>query len=66
MCDYSLQHVASRPAEVGDKLVSSKFMNTLSKGFAPAGSEEYAQTAVCVLPGTEIAFDAPIRKQAYA
>jgi hypothetical protein len=25
MCDYSLQHVANRPAKVGDKLVSSTF-----------------------------------------
>jgi hypothetical protein len=27
MCDYSLQYVASRPAKVGDKLVSTKFSN---------------------------------------
>ena len=25
MCDYSLQHVASRPAKIEDKLVVTKF-----------------------------------------
>lgn len=61
MCDYSLQHVASRPAVVGDKLVTSKFTNTFSKGFAEAGSPEFADKAICVLPGTEIAFSDNIR-----
>jgi hypothetical protein len=54
MCDYSLQHVASRPAEVGDKLVSSRFDGTISRGFATAGDPN---VAVCLLPGTEIAFE---------
>ena len=27
MCDYSLDFVASRPAKVGDKLVTTKFKN---------------------------------------
>ena len=34
MCDYSLHHVASRPAKVGDKLLTSKFFNTPTGGFA--------------------------------
>ena len=34
MCDYSLHLVASRPAKVGDKLVTTKFNNTLTRGFA--------------------------------
>lgn len=53
-------HVASRPAAVGDKLVSFKF--TMSKGLAPADGDN---VAVCVLPGTEIAFDAPISTESY-
>lgn len=54
MCDYSLHLVASRPAKVGDKLVTTKFNNTLTGGFA--GVQE-PTVAVCVLPGTEIAFE---------
>jgi hypothetical protein len=54
MCDYSLQHVASRAAEVGDKLVSTRFDGTISRGFAAVGDP---YVAVCVLPGTEIAFE---------
>jgi hypothetical protein len=54
MCDYSLHHVASRPAKVEDKLVVTKFSNSITRGFAAAG-EPYV--AVCLLPGTEIAFD---------
>jgi hypothetical protein len=47
-------HVQSRAAQVGDKLVSTGFQNTISRGFAAAGD---LNTAVCLLPGTEIAFD---------
>ncbi len=54
MCDYSLHHVASRPAKVGDRLVSTKFMNSTTGGFAAVGEPE---VAVCLRPGTEIAFD---------
>jgi hypothetical protein len=54
MCDYSLHHVASRPAEVGDKLVTTRFDQTLTRGFAAVGEPS---VAVCLLPGTEIAFD---------
>src|SRR5437016_184112 len=54
MCDYSLLHVKSRAAQVGDKLISTSFPNTISRGFAPVGDLD---TAVCLLPGTEIAFD---------
>jgi hypothetical protein len=52
MCDYSLQHVKSRPARVGEKLRTQNF-NTGTTGFA---APEDASTAVCVLPGTELAF----------
>jgi hypothetical protein len=54
MCDYSLQSVASRPAKVGDRLVSSSFSDAITRGFAAAGEPE---VAVCLLPGTEVAFE---------
>ncbi|MDT2021826.1 hypothetical protein [Methylocella sp. CPCC 101449] len=54
MCDYSLHSVASRPAKVGERLTSTRFPNTTTRGFAAVGDPE---TAVCLLPGTEIAFD---------
>jgi hypothetical protein len=53
MCDYSLHSVASRPAKAGDKLVSKRFYG-LTGGFAPVGEPN---VAVCVLPGTEVAFE---------
>jgi hypothetical protein len=52
MCDFSLQSVRSRPAKVGDKLVTRDF-GTGTRGFAAAGDLELA---VCVMPGTELAF----------
>jgi len=57
MCDYSLQHVAHRPAAVGDRLVSTRFRNSTTHGFMAAGEPE---VAICVLPGTELAFDADV------
>jgi hypothetical protein len=54
MCDYSLQSVASRPAKVGDRLVSSSFSDAVTRGFAAAGEPE---VAVCMMPGTEVAFE---------
>ena len=54
MCDYSLANVLSRPAVVADDLVTASFSNTLTRGFASAGD---LQLAVCLRPGTEIAFD---------
>jgi hypothetical protein len=52
MCDYSLQNVRSRPASVGDKLTTRDF-GTGTRGFSAA---QDAGLAVCVLPGTELAF----------
>jgi hypothetical protein len=54
MCDYSLHHVANRPAKIEDKLVATKFNNSITRGFAAVGNPN---VAVCLLPGTEIAFD---------
>lgn len=54
MCDYSLHNVASRPAKVGDKLITTKFFNSITRGFSAVGEP---QVAVCLLPGTEIGFE---------
>jgi hypothetical protein len=54
MCDYSLRAVASRPAKVGDKLVTAHFPNTITRGFC---DPRQPRVAVCLLPGTELAFD---------
>lgn len=54
MCDYSLHLVASRAAKVGDELVTTKFNNSLTRGFAAIGEPN---VAVCLLPGTEVAFE---------
>jgi len=56
MCDYSLESVRSRPAKFGDKLTTRDF-GTLTRGFAAA---ENARVAVCVLPGTELAFSSAV------
>jgi hypothetical protein len=52
MCDYSLHSVKSRPAKVGDKLTTRDF-GTGTRGFS---ASEDKNVAVCVLPGTELAF----------
>src|SRR5438105_15515998 len=57
MCDYSLHHVATRPAKIEDKLVVTKFNNSITRGFAAVGEPN---VAVCLLPGTEIAFEANV------
>lgn len=54
MCDYSLDLVVSRPAKVGDKLITRKFATSISRGFAAI---EEPNVAVCLRPGTEIAFE---------
>ena len=56
MCDFSLHNVKSRPATVGDKLTTRNF-NTGTRGFA---APEDSTTAVCILPGTELAFSAEV------
>jgi hypothetical protein len=54
MCDYSLHHVATRPAKIEDRLVTTKFHNSITRGFAAIDNP---RVAVCLLPGTELAFD---------
>jgi hypothetical protein len=53
MCDYSLHAVATRPAKVGETLITTTFRGTSTRGFA---SESDPSVAVCMLPGTELAF----------
>jgi len=55
MCDYSLELFASRPARAGERLVSRKFPYTTTPGFASMDDKE-RNVAVCLLPGTELAF----------
>ena len=58
MCDYSLHAVASRPARVGETLVTTSFYGTSTRGFAAEGARN---VAVCLLPGTELAFERDVR-----
>ena len=53
MCDYSLHAVASRPAQVGEMLITTTFRGTSTRGFASASEPDIA---VCMLPGTELSF----------
>ena len=57
MCDYSLEHVKSRPAKVGDKLTTCDF-GRATRGFA---ASEDKNVAVCVLPGTELSFASEVK-----
>lgn len=58
MCDYSLHAVKSRPAKVADKLTTINFPNSVTKGLADPSEP---QVAVCLLPGTEVAFDQDVK-----
>jgi hypothetical protein len=58
MCDYSLHLVASRPAKVGDKLVTTAFANSLTRGLSAVGEP---RVAVCLLAGTEVAFETDVK-----
>src|SRR5262249_31722577 len=60
MCDYSLHRVRTRPAKVGEKLITHDF-GTGTRGFA---APEDCSVAVCILPGTELAFEKPVKYQA--
>lgn len=62
MCDYSLHNVKSRAAQVGDKLITRNF-GTGTRGFA---ASEDSNVAVCVLPGTELAFSSEVACQSTA
>jgi len=57
MCDYSLHAFASRPAQVGEMLITTSFSGG-TRGFAAEGERN---VAVCLLPGTELAFDQDVK-----
>jgi hypothetical protein len=57
MCDYSLHHVKTRPAKVGDKLTARRF-GLGTRGFC---APEDMNVAVCLLPGTELSFAAEVK-----
>jgi hypothetical protein len=50
--------VASRPAQVGETLITTTFRGTSTRGFA---SEKDPAVAVCMLPGTELAFEEEVK-----
>lgn len=54
MCDYSLEHVENRPAKVGERLTSTVFTSSITRGFSAASEPS---VVVCVLPGTQLLFD---------
>ncbi|ANW00891.1 hypothetical protein [Bradyrhizobium icense] len=57
MCDYSLHAIASRPAKIGEQLISSNFDSTATRGFARTDDPN---VAVCLCPGTELVFDCDV------
>ena len=57
MCDYSLHHVKTRPAKVGNKLTTRDF-GLGTRGFAAPEDES---VAVCILPGTELSFASEVK-----
>ena len=61
MCDYSLHAITSRPARVGEALVSTHFRGSATLGFASPAEKT---VAVCLLPGTELAFETNVRYRA--
>ena len=58
MCDYSLESVQSRPAKVGDRLITRLF-RTQTRG---CSAPENRYVAVCLLPGTELSFANEVRR----
>lgn len=69
MCDYSLHSVSSRPAKIADKLVVTRLQRSKTCAFAAVGErgaklvihDSPPEVAVCLLPGTELAFDDVVR-----
>ena len=55
MCEYSLEDVPSRPAKIGEDLVVTRHVHSITRGFTAMGAP---MVAVCLPPGTELAFKA--------
>jgi hypothetical protein len=60
MCDYSLEQVASRPAAAGQRLVVTRFPPFMTRAFAEIRNPG---VAICLLPGTEVAFEAEVKAE---
>jgi len=58
MCDYSLENVKTRRANVGDRLFTHRF----SFGTVGFAASEDIDVAVCVLPGTELSFACEVKR----
>jgi hypothetical protein len=54
MCDNNAHFVTWRPAKAGDKVVTTVFRKSTARAFAAVGDPN---VAVCLLSGTELAFD---------
>ena len=54
MCEYSLHAQRTRDAVVGDALVTCRFQGTPTRGLC---DPDKPHTAVCLKPGTELAFE---------
>lgn len=57
MCDYSAQGVKTRAAVKADLLTTAS-ISSHTTGFVGINDDS---TAVCLRPGTELAFDSPVR-----
>ena len=56
-CSFDHLVGAGEAAKVGDQLVTTQFNNSITRGFAAVGEPN---VAVCLLPGTEVAFEKEI------
>lgn len=65
MCDYSLNAVKSRKAQVEDKLVVQQFAYGTTGFRSRLETPDEQITAICLLPGTEVAFDKPIEYRSH-
>jgi hypothetical protein len=57
MCDYSLHLTSSRPARVGDRLITTAFTTSPTRGLSAIGEPN---VPVCLLHGAEVAFDTAV------
>jgi hypothetical protein len=60
MCDYSLHAVGPEPQKLENKLITTEFLNTVTRGFS---SIEEPKVAICLLPGTEVAFEDQVERE---
>ena len=50
MCDYSLHHVANRPAKIEDELVATKFHNSVTSRIRSSRAAEHCGLSCCPVP----------------